>query len=130
MTFNFSDVADQIQELQEQIDIIEAAAGSKTRPLKEQVKDLEQQLMLAMQDAGLEKITGKKSEAKITKKLRISISDFAALETFVLRKKALYVFERRISSKAYTELKDQLGGKPIPGLSEFLQPDINVKAAK
>lgn len=130
MAFNFADVSDQIQALQEEIDVIETAAGSKTKPLKEKVKELEQQLLLAMQDAGLKVFKGQRSEAKITEKLRISISDFAALETFVLRKKALQLFERRISSKAYTELKENLGNKPLPGLSEFLQPNISVNAAK
>ena len=130
MAFNFADVSDQIQALQEEISVIETAAGSKTKPLKEKVKELEQQLLLAMQDAGLKVFKGQRSEAKITEKLRISISDFAALETFVLRKKALQLFERRISSKAYTELKENLGNKPLPGLSEFLQPNISVNAAK
>lgn len=130
MSFNFAEVSDQIQELQEQIDTIETAAGSKTKPLKEKVKELEQHLLLAMQDAGLKTFKGNRSEAKVTEKLRISISDYAALETFVYRRKALFAFERRISSKAYTELKKSLGNKPIPGLSEFLQPDISVKAAK
>ena len=130
MTFNFAEVSDQIQVLQEKIAVIEAAAKAKTSPLQEQVKDLEQQLTLAMQDAGLEEIRGKKSVAKITKKLRIGIADYAKLEAFVIRNKALQLFERRISSKAYTELKESLGNKPIPGLSEFRQPDISVKAAK
>src|SRR5690606_30990209 len=104
--------------------------ASKTRPLKEQVKELEDQLLHAMQDAGLKLIKGSRSEAKISESLRVSISDFAALEPFVIRKKALQLFERRISTKAYTELKESLGNKPIPGLSEYLQPKLNVKAAK
>ena len=130
MSFNFAEVSDLIQSLQEEIDVIETAASSKTKPLKEQVKELEQQLMLAMQDAGLKTFKGQRSEAKVSETLRISISDFALLEQFVIRKKALQLFERRISSKAYAELKESLGNKPIPGLSEFKQPRISVNAAK
>lgn len=130
MTFNFADVADEIQSLDDEIKLIEAKAAAKTAGLKERVKELEQQLLLAMQDAGLKVIKGKKSEAKVSESLRISISDFDSFQQFVIRKKALQLFERRISSKAYTELKESLGNKPVPGLSEFLQPKLNVKAAK
>lgn len=130
MTFNFSEVADRITELNDQIGEIMTAAAAKTKDLAAEVKDLEEQLLLAMTDAGLKKINGDRSEAKISETLRVGFQDFEALEKFVLRKKALHLFERRISTKAYSEMKESLGGKPIPGLSEFTQTRLSVKPLK
>lgn len=127
MGLDLAKTADRIQELEDQIGVIETAAAAKTAPLKDEMKGLEEQLMLAMSDAGLVKITGNRSEAKISRKLRVSIQDFDALQTFVIRKKALHLFERRISTKAFTEMKESLGNKDIPGLSSFEQPALSVK---
>lgn len=130
MSFNFSEVADRIVDLESQIHEIESAAAAKTKDLKQQVKDLEEQLQLAMIDAGVKQIKGAKSEAKIDERLRVGFQDFEAFEKFCLRKKALHLFERRIASTAYREMKDSLGGKPVPGLSEFIQTKVNVKPLK
>ncbi len=73
---------------------------------------------------------GNKSVAEVKTTLRVSIKDFTELEKFVIRKKALHLFERRISSTAYKELKESLGGKALPGLSEFDQARLTVKKAK
>lgn len=130
MSFNFSEVADRITELNDQIGEIMTAASAKTKGLSEEVKALEEQLFLAMNDAGLKKINGSNSEAVIRESLRVGFQDFEAFEKFCIRKKALHLFERRISTKAYAEMKESLGGKPVPGLSEFMQSRLSVKATK
>jgi hypothetical protein len=130
MSFNFSEVADRIVEIQAKIDEIEAAAAAKTKDLKAEVKELEEQLQLAMADAGLTAVKGAKSEAVLKESLRVGFQDFEAFEKFCLRKKALHLFERRIASTAYREMKESLGGKPIPGLTEFIQTKVKVSPAK
>jgi|LSQX01.1.fsa_nt_gb hypothetical protein len=129
MSYNFSETADRIAELQRKTKEIEAAAAAKCEPLKDEIKVLEQELMLAMQDAGLSLIKGKSSEAKLGEELRIGFQDFEEFSKFAKRKDALHLFQRRISVAAYRELKESLGNKPIPGLSEFMQPKLNVKSA-
>lgn len=130
MSFDFGGTADRIVELQNKISVIMTAASEKTKAMAAEVKDLEESLFLAMRDSGLTTIKGVNAEASVKESLRISISDYEALEKFIIRKKALQLFERRISTKAYSEIKDSLGNKPVPGLSEFLQPRISVKATK
>lgn len=130
MAFDFAKTADRIMELQNDVDKIETAAQAKTAGMKAEIKDLEERLMLAMNDAGMKKIEGKHSLAEVKTKLRVSIADFEKLAQFVYRNKLLHLFERRIGIKAYEELKDAKGGKELPGLSEFHQPTITVKKAK
>ena len=129
MAYDFAAVSDKIFALQTKAGIIEAKAKAQVDPIKKEIAELEQELILAMQDSGLTSIKGKKSAAEIKEPVRIGIKDFTEFEKFVYRRKALHLFERRISSKAYNELKDALGGKPVPGLSEFVQTKINVKKA-
>lgn len=130
MSFNFAEVSDRIVDLNGKIGEIETAAAEKTKDLKQQVKDLEEQLLLAMTDAGVTTIKGSKSEAEIKDSVKISIADYDAFETFLYRKKALHLLQRRISDVAYREVKSSLGDKPVPGLSEFTLTKINVKPAK
>lgn len=129
MAYDFAAVSDKIFALQTKASIIEAKAKAQVDPIKAEIAELEQELILAMQDSGLTSIKGKKSSAEIKEPVRIGIKDFAEFEKFVYRRKALHLFERRISSKAYNELKDSLGGKSVPGLSEFVQTKINIKKA-
>ncbi len=130
MSYNFAETADKILALQEKVDVIKTAASAKTKPLEQEIEELEQELILAMQDANLTTAAGRNSVAELKEPLKISIGDFEALSKFVIRKQALHLFERRIGIRAYEEMKESLGGKAIPGLNEVRIPKLNVKAAK
>lgn len=130
MSFNFSEVSDRIADLNDKIKEIETAAATKTKDLKAEVKDLEDRLQLAMADAGVTTVKGASSEASIKESLRVGFQDFEAFAQFAKRKNALHLFERRIAVTAYREMKESLGNKPIPGLSEFLQTKVTVKRVK
>jgi len=125
MTINFGALADSLYEKNEEI----SQANAKVEELKREKRELEDTLILAMQDAGTNIVRGNKASVSISEVSRPQIQDFDAFEKFVLRRKALHLFERRIASTAYRELKDQLGGKPIPGLTEFNQVRLNVRRA-
>ena len=129
MTFDFAGIADEIVELREKVDAIMAKAAAQTKDSTARIKELEDLLLAALQDADMTSFKGKKSVAEVKTSLQVGISDFEALEKFVNRKKALHLFQRRISVTAYRELKDQGGDKPIPGLSEFMQAKLHVKKA-
>ncbi len=126
MSVNLSELSDQIAALQEKISKIETAAKAKVAPLKEEVEDLEVQLFLAMEDAGVSEIKGKKSKAVIKESLRVNFEDPEAFFNFCIRKKALHLFERRIAVNAYREMKESLGNKPVPGLREFTHAKLKV----
>src|SRR5690606_37090522 len=125
MTINFGALADSLYEKNEEI----SQANAKVEELKREKREREDTLILAMQDAGTNIVRGNKASVSISEVSRPQIQDFDAFEKFVLRRKALHLFERRIASTAYRELKDQLGGKPIPGLTEFNQVRLNVRRA-
>lgn len=130
MTFDFAAAAAEINKLQDKINQIHAAAEAKAEPLEADLKIKQEALQQAMLDSGLKEFKDGKSVAELKSSLRIGIQDYAALEQFVYRRKALHLFERRIGSKAYNELKEALGNKPVPGLSEFNQIKLTVKRAK
>lgn len=123
MTVNFGELADALYALNGEI----AQANAKVEELKLEKRDLENTLLQAMQDAGTDIVRGNTATVSISENVRPQIQDFDAFEKFVLRKKALYLFERRIAASAYRELRDSLGNKEIPGLSEFTQLRLNVR---
>ena len=129
MAFDFAALCDKIFDLQAKVDKVETKAKLDVKDWKLEIDTFEQQLILAMADGGLTMIKGKKAKAEIKESLRVSIKDFELLSTFLIRKKWLHLFERRISVKAYEEAKQSLGSKEIPGLSEFLQQRLNVTKA-
>ena len=132
MTFDFGTTIDRIQELEDKANVIMTAASSKAKPFSEEAAQLKELLEAAMNDANLAEVKGPKSgaKAKISETLRVSIEDYGALEALIYRKKLLHLFERRISTKAYKELKDSLGNKDVPGLKEFLQARLSITKAK
>ena len=130
MAYNFAETADKILDLQDRVDVIKTAAAAKTKPLEEQIEELEQELILAMRDANLMVVTGKKSSAELKEPIRVQIQDFESFAAFLYRRKALHLMERRVGIKAYEEMKTLLGNKPIPGLNEVKVPKLNVKHTK
>lgn len=129
MKLNLGELADKVFGKQLAIDKIETQAKAKTAPLKEELKQLEEQLMLAMNDAGTLELKGRVSKAEIKETLRVNFQDADEFFKFAIRRKALHLFERRISIVAYREMKELLGNKPVPGLSEFQQSKLTVKKA-
>jgi hypothetical protein len=99
----------------------------KVKAIEDEKRELESKLLAAMDDVGTTVAKGKKASVSISETSRFSISDFEQLAPFLLRKKALHLFERRISSTAAKEMIESLGGKPIPGVAEFKQRRLNVR---
>lgn len=123
MAVNFGALADSLYAKNEEI----SQANAKVKDLENEKREIENTLLLAMQDAGTNIVRGSTATVSISENIRPQIQDFDEFAKFVLRRKALHLFERRIASTAYRELKDQLGNKPVPGLSEFTQVRLNVR---
>lgn len=122
MSVNLGTMCDDIKRL----DVKVAAAQAKADELKKQRQEQEDNLLIAMREAGTTSVKGKIASANITETIRPQIKDAEKFFAFVLRKKALHLFERRVAVTAYRELKESLGGKPIPGLNEYTQIRLNV----
>lgn len=123
MSVNLGELGDRIYSKSAEI----AAIDAQRKELDQEKRELENELLTAMQAAGTDIARGNLATVSISETTKPQIADIEKLYQFVLRKKALHLFERRISSTAYRELKDQLGNKPIPGLSEFVVTKLNVR---
>lgn len=129
MSFQFGKVADEIQALQDKVDKLNADYKAKAEPLEKEIKAKTETLQLAMQDAGLTYVEGKKAKCDLKENVLIGFSDFEAFVQFARRRGAFHLFQRRIAVNAYRELKEQLG-KAIPGLVEIPKASLNVSKRK
>lgn len=120
---NLGGLADDLYAKNEEI----SALNAKLKALEDEKKGLEEQILTGLRDAGTDIARGNIATISISETVRASITDFAAFEKFVLSKKALHLFERRISATAYREQLDLLKGKPVPGLSPYTQIRINCR---
>lgn len=123
MAVNLGKLADQLYAKNEEI----AAANARVKELEGEKSQLENKLLSTMKDVGTDIVRGETATVSISETVRPKIDDFDAFSAFVIRKKALHLFERRIAATAYRELKDSLNGKPIPGTSEFTHERLNVR---
>ncbi len=123
MTKKLGEMGDEIYDLNAEI----AAANEVVKRLDNKKRDLENELLLRMQDAGTHIVRGNKATISISETIRPQIADFDAFAVFVHRKKAYHMFEKRIASGAYKEMKELLGNKPVPGLIEFTSIRLNVR---
>ena len=122
MALNLGALGDTLYGKNEEI----AAINAKLKELDTQKREIEGELLAAMQDAGTNIVRGSRATVSISTITRPQLQDFEAFSAFVLKRKALYLFERRIASNAYKEMKALIGNKPIPGVSEFQQTRLNI----
>lgn len=122
MSVNLGELGDRIYSKSAEI----AAIDAQRKELDQEKRELENELLAAMQAAGTDIVRGDLATVSISESAKPQIADIEKLYQFVLRKKALHLFERRISSTAYREMRESTG-KPIPGLTEFTQVRLNVR---
>jgi hypothetical protein len=123
MALNLGETADRIYKKNAEI----AAANEVVKQLEGEKKELENTLLSAMEQAGTDIVRGELATVSVSTTVRPQISDFEEFAKFVLKRKAPHLFERRVASGAYKEMKEMLGNKPIPGISEFNQVRLNVR---
>ena len=110
------------------IDRLDTVREAK-RKLNEQIKgldedylSLEEQIKDRLAIEGMDKATGKKATASLSKVVVANIVDYDALCKYVKRTGYFHLFQRRISDPAFRELAAK---KPVPGLEAFTK--INLK---
>lgn len=136
MDFNFADRIDRYLELGDKVADLNAKNAVKTKPLTDEMAAIAEELDMAMKTSNTFTVGGKKVKdgkrgvAEITESTKLNIVDWDALTAFIARKKAFHLFERRVSSKAYGEMKESLGGKAIPGIAEFQLASLKVRRVK
>lgn len=123
MTVKLGELGDALYAKKQEI----AAANEVVKRLDAEAREIEDELLIRMQDAGTDIVRGSSATISISENIRPQLQDWDAFSAFVQRKKALHLFERRISTTAYREMKEALGNKPVPGVTEFTQLRLNVR---
>lgn len=103
------------------------ALNNKIKELEELTDTYEKQLMDRLDKDQVEMVRGSLASASITETVVAQIEDFDKFGQWVLRNKALYMLERRVSNGAY---RDELNSRPkgIPGLKPFTKRKISLRA--
>lgn len=123
MTVKLGELGDALYAKKQEI----AAANEVVKRLDAEAREIEDELLIRMQDVGTDIVRGSAATISISENIRPQLQDWDAFAAFVQRKKALHLFERRISTTAYREIKEALGNKPVPGVTEFTQLRLNVR---
>lgn len=122
-TLNLGALGDQLYAKNEEI----SQANAVVKDLENEKKELENKLLIAMQEQGTDMVRGDTATVSISELVKPRIEDFDEFAKFVKRRSAFHLFERRIASTAYSEMKASLGGKPVPGVSEFTLTRLNIR---
>lgn len=116
------DKIDKIYELKQVI----KAKEEEVSEVRSQVTSLESEVIAYLQEQGLKGSRSDSVTVSISTTRRASIADYDKALQWIKRHGAWQLFERRISAKAYEEIREELG-KPVPGLQEYEQVRLNVR---
>ena len=104
-----------------------AAANEVVKRLEADKRAMEAKLLDHMREAGTDIVRGEVATASISETIRPQLADWDKFAAFVLRKKALHMFEKRVAVGAYKEMKDSLNGKEVPGIIEYTNVRLNLR---
>lgn len=114
------------------IDALHALREDK-RQLEEQLKAIEEQMqalefemITAMDNQGLTKLTGEKATVSISEVTRPSVEDWDAFYAFIKRHGYFHLLERRPAALACNEMME-LKGK-LPGVVPFTRRKLNMRS--
>jgi hypothetical protein len=106
---------------------IDAAEGV-VRGLKEKRRELEDTLLKMFKGQDIDGCKGKTAVARVSKARFPSIKDRRKFDIYVLKNKALDLFQNRISSKAYFARLEE--GEKVPGISIFERISVSINKRK
>lgn len=120
------DLIDAVETAQQERDL----AGEQMRLADERLNLAKDVLIQAMQEQGTETVSSPSVVYSIKTKNRPRIVDYDAFTKFVLRSGNIQLFQRRLMEKAFDEITEERGGKPIPGTDVFEQTVLDSKPRK
>lgn len=98
------------------------------KDLDGRLTDLEVELLERFEAEGQEKSTTKHGTASVSTTTVANVTDWDKLWSFVHKKKAFQLVQRRVSDPAWRELQEQ--GVAVPGTQPFTKKRIRFTAAK
>jgi hypothetical protein len=113
---------DQMHSLREKKRELEASV----KDLEGQASEIESQIMDAMSEQGLDKMSGVLATVSITKTTTGNVTDWDELWPYISKNKFFHLVQRRLSDPAYRELLDM--GKKVPGVEPFVKARLNLRS--
>ena len=99
--------------------------NKQLQDLKEEYEAVEAEIMSDLDAQGLGFGGGSRHRATITESVVPSATDWDEFEDYCKENDALYLFERRISAKAWRELVES--GEQVPGTEPFTRRSLSLR---
>ena len=104
------------------------AAKSEYDDLGKQYAELEAKIMSMLDDQGAAFAGSTTYRATLTSTEIPNVEDWAQFEAYILENDALYLLEKRPSTKAWRELRES--GEEVPGTVSFTKRGLSLRSAK
>ena len=109
------ELLDRVEELDKQA----AHANQAARVASEELEAAKSLLASAMEEQGTDIVRKEGFTVTLNDKERPNVVDWDAFYQYVKRSGNLQLFERRVSSRAYSEIMESRKSKPMPGVTTF-----------
>lgn len=95
------------------------------KELNERWRSLEMELLIRLDDQGMEQAKTKEGTASINETVLPQVVDWDAFNAHILENEALFLLQRRPAAAAYRELLDS--GEKVPGVEPYTQRSIGLR---
>ena len=96
--------------------------------LDEHKRALEELVLAQLDDLGIDKASGAKASVAVSEKTVPTVKDWDAFYTYILRKKAFHLLERRPAVAAWREEVESRKGDLVPGTESFVKRTLNLRS--
>ena len=100
--------------------------SKEIKELEETRNHAEAELIAAMQEQGLNRVSNDDKSFSIAKDTYFSVEDWDAFERFMKEENAVYLLQRRTAVKACREMLEERGD--VPGLKPFEKSSLSVRS--
>lgn len=98
---------------------------AQIKELDEEIKDLTEAAMAAMDAQNTTKAEGRKASLSISSNVVANVVDWDLVWPWVAKNKAFYMIQKRMNDTSYRELLDM--GKSVPGVQPFTKRNLSVR---
>lgn len=119
-----------LRELLDNVEVLDkdAALANQAARVATQALDAAKQLLQeAMAEQGTDIVRKEGFTVTNVEKHRPNVVDWDAFYAYVKRTGALHLLERRVSSKAYSEVLESRKGKDVPGVNDFTYQQLQIR---
>lgn len=119
---------DQLSEARE----AKRAHAEQEKVLNKAFSDIEAMVLARLAEEGMDKATGKKATASISKVVVADVEDWDKFHAFVKKTGYFHLLQRRVSDPGFRELLEQKGEAAMAkvGVVPFVKTNLNLTALK